>query len=126
MSTDDYRNELVAREERQKKYDALVTAAMNRVLDSIRSRKPDVCSHMFYGATGIGPENLVTWYVFKTDAELADAKQNGLLKVIKKETRKELAAFDYPADGVARMMVSFTTEEDIERKSPGNPWEYFK
>ena len=121
-----YQEELKARDERQKKYDAIVEAAMKRVLDSIRSRTPEISSHMFYGATGIGPENLVTWYVFKTDAELAEAKQNGLKKFIEKQTRKELAAFDYPAEGVAQMSVSFTTEEDIQNKSPGNPWDYFK
>lgn len=126
IDEDAYQQELKARDARQKKHDAIVDAAMTRVLEHIRERTPAVASHMFYGATGIDPQCLVTWYVFQTDAELAEAKEGGLTKLIDQQTRHELTAGRYPPESVPKMMVSFTTDEDIERTSPGNPWDYFK
>ena len=44
-------------------------------------------------------------------------KHSGLTSKIETATRAELAAGGYPEDGIHLMMVSFTSEEDIQRKT---------
>lgn len=85
-----------------------------------------VSDHFFYGSMGIHPGYLVTWYLFKTDAELERARGSGLTDRIIAETRDQLSDEGYPSEGVAGMNVAFTTDEDIQRKTGGNRYYYFK
>jgi len=68
----------------------------------------------------------VTWYIFDTDGDLQVATENGLTAKIDAATRCELAAGGYPEAGIRLMHVSFTSKEDVDRKTGGNYYLYFK
>ena len=121
-----YAVELRRRARRQARLSGVVASAMAAVVKSISGTTPVLSEHFFYGSIGIHPGYLVTWYLFKTDAELNEAKVSGLADRITAETRRELADKGYPPEGVARMIVAFTTNEDIQRKTGGNRFYYFK
>ena len=121
-----YEQELRERAVRQKYLDGIVEGAMTRVIAKIANRQPPIHTHFFYGASAIHPRHLVTWYLFKSDSEWEAAKRNGLTSEIDAATRTELAAGGYPPEGVGAMFVSFTSDEDIQRKTGGNYYVYFK
>ncbi len=121
-----YEQELRERDARQKHLDGIVGAAMTRVMSAIAGRQPPVTSHFSYGSSAIHPRHLVTWYLFRTHAEWQTAKTNGLVSDIERLTRTELAGSGYPAEGARQMMVSFTSDEDIQRETGGDYWAYFK
>jgi hypothetical protein len=121
-----HEQELRERRERQKVLDSIVSAAMERVLAAIAGRQPAVSSHFSYGASAIHQRHLVTWYLFRTDAEWETAKQNRLISDIERMTRAELVSGGYTPEGAQQMMVSFTSDEDIQRKTGGDHLAYFK
>lgn len=121
-----YERELQERAVRQKRLAAIVEDALLRVRSQIASRLPPVHSHLFFGAMGIHPKHLVTWYLFRTNSDREAAKQSGLTSEIESATRKELAAGGYSQDGLDLMKVAFTSDEDIQNKAGGNLWLYFK
>lgn len=122
----EYQRELRDRAARQKRLDAIVDGAMGRVTAQIAGRQPPICDKFFYGASAIHPRNLVTWYLFATDAELSAARAGGLTADLDQLTRSELLAGTYPAEGVQLMKVSFASEEEIQRTTGGDRWLYFK
>ena len=128
MKNDAYQKELADRKARQHLLDDIVRTATDSVVAALRHERPQIESHFFYGASAIHPRHLVTWYLFKTDVELAEAKANGLTGRIETRTRDALRVGGYPPDWVSAIMVSFTTDEDIEREigKGGNRWDYFK
>jgi hypothetical protein len=121
-----YAQELKERDIRQKYLDAIVEAAMKRVMAAIAGRQPAVTVHFSYGASAIHPRHLVTWYLFSRDADWKTAQSNGLIADIDRLTRAELIAGHYPPEGAEQMNVAFTSEEDIQRETGGNYWAYFK
>ena len=121
-----YAGELRRRARRQAKLEAIVAPATKEVARSIANLKPRVSEHFFYGAIGIDPRFLVTWYLFRTDAELRDAEGSGLTNKIVDETRKQLLDRGYPHESVSLVSVAFTSDEDIQRKTGGNRYHYFK
>ena len=121
-----YEQELQEREERQKRLDSIVQAAMQRVVADIKDRRPILKAHFFYGAMGIHPRHLVTWYLFHTDADWQVARESGLVADIERLTRAELAACGYPAEGFDGVQIAFTSEEEIQRETGGDYWAYFK
>lgn len=125
-SKETYQQELRERAVLQKHLDDIVTGAMKRVIAAVAHRKPAIKSHFFYGASAIHPRHLVTWYLFQTDSEWQTAKSNGLISDIEKLTRQELVEAGYPADGAKEMMVSFTSDEDIQRTTGGDYRAYFQ
>src|SRR5687767_6482224 len=100
---------------RQHKLEAIVKRAVRRVLAHVAARQPPVVEHFFYGAMWSHPRYLVTWYLFETNADHDAAKACGLLDELDARTRAELEAEGFPPEGVAEMMVSTTTREDIQR-----------
>jgi len=58
--------------------------------------------------------------------QLETARQNGLTSDLDTLTRAELLRRGYPARGAQVMHVAFTSEEDVQNKSGGNYWAYFK
>lgn len=127
MTSDEpYRLELREREVRQKQLDGIVQAATDAVARGIAGIPPKLHHHTFYGASAIHPRHLTTWFVFPTDADLAQAQANGLTKRIDKLTRKELREYGYPAEGIPEVFVSFTSDETVQREAGGNYWQYFK
>ena len=121
-----YEQELRERSERQKLLDSIVSAAMDRVLAAIVGRQPAVSSHFSYGSSAIHHRHLVIWYLFRTDAEWETAKQNGLISDMERMTRAELVLGGYTPEGAQQMMVSFTSNEYIQRETRGDHWAYFK
>ena len=121
-----YQEELIEREKRQKQLDLIVEKSKNEVLKTIGNSVPSIFSHFFYGASAIHPRHLVVWYLFKTDKEYDIAKSNKLTDKLDKLTREELRINGYPEEGLKDIMVSFTTDEDIQRKTGGDYWAYFK
>ena len=99
---------------------------MIRVLDVVAARLPPVKKHLFYGASGIHPRHLVTWYIFETDLDLNTAERNGLMSELDALTRSELVRHGYPRKAVPAIHVTFTSEEDVQKKTGGNYFLYFK
>ena len=115
-----YEQELQERDVRQKRLDSIVQSAMQRVVSAIADRKPTLKAHFFYGAMGIHPRHLVTWYLFHTDADWQVAMESGFVADIEQLTRAELTAGGYPAEGFDGLMVSFTSDEAIRRETGGD------
>jgi hypothetical protein len=113
-------------ERRQRELEAIVKRAVGRVLAHVAARQPPVVEHFFYGAMGIHPRHLVTWYLFETDADQEAARATGLLDELDARTRAELEAEGFPPEGVAEMMVATTTREDIQRTTGGDYRLYFQ
>jgi hypothetical protein len=124
--SESYQQELRERQVRQVHLDEIVKSAMTQVVSQIAARQPSLHSHFFYGASAIHPRHLVTWYLFHTDSDWETAKHNGLTSEIENATRAQLAGGGYPPEGVNLMIVSFTSDEDIQRQTGGNYWAYFK
>ena len=122
----EYQKELVERQKQQKQLDLIVEKSKNAVLKTIGNSDPSIYCHFFYGASAIHPRHLVVWYLFKTDKEYEIAKSKKLTDELDKLTRNELRKNGYPEEGLREIMVSFTTDEDIQRETDGNYWEYFK
>jgi hypothetical protein len=121
-----YRWELRNRAQRQQRLDSIVKRASDEVSNQISGRRPPLFMHFFYGATGINPRHLVVWYLFRTDAELAEAQSSGLTDEIANLTRSRMSLFGYPQEAVSQISVSFTTDEDIQRKTGGDYRHYFQ
>ena len=126
MDDREYQKELIEREKRQKQLDLIVEKSKSAVLKTIGNSDPSIFYHFFYGASAIHPRHLVIWYMFETDIEYEIAKSNKLTDKLDKLTRDELRKNGYPKEGLREIMVSFTTVEDIQRKTGGNYWAYFK
>ncbi|HZD39654.1 MAG TPA: hypothetical protein VE131_02965 [Terriglobales bacterium] len=122
----EYQKELVEREQRQKKLDAIAERSKNSVLRTLGNTNPLIFSHFYYGASAIHPRHLVVWYLFECDKDYELAKTNGLTDKLDKLTRDELRKNGYPEEGIKDVKVSFTTDEDIQRETGGDYWSYFK
>lgn len=116
---------------------------------------PQIAEHFFYGAVEYGPQYLVIWYLFKTDAELAEARENGLCERLICATKANLLDMGYPEQAFAAVpcpgvdklrfeggteesqqelmsmltnrsaSIRFTTQEDIQREAGGSYRLYF-
>lgn len=115
-----------ARADRQRTLDALAAQAIAAAAAAVAHRSPRIAEHFSYGATEIHGRYLTPWFLFRTDAELAAARANGLAAEIERRVRAELLARGWPADEIPRSAANFTTQEDIQRKTGGDYWAYFK
>lgn len=138
----------------------MIKKAIANTVTAFAGRTPKIYEHFFYGAFDIAPQNLVIWYLFKTDEELEIAKESGFCDELKELTIKNLLSLGYPEEAVTsnetdadefgddiiktkdstkedvkrifdalsdrKVMVSFTTKEDIDRKTDGDYHLYFK
>lgn len=138
----------------------MIKKAVANTVAAFAGRTPKIYEHFFYGAFDIAPQNLVIWYLFKTDEELEIAKESGFCDELKELTIKNLLSLGYPEEAVTsnetdadefgddiiktkdstkedvkrifdalsdrKVMVSFTTKEDIDRKTDGDYHLYFK
>lgn len=139
------------------KYERKIKKAVNKTVKEFENSTPKISQHFFYGAFWIAPQNLVIWYLFKTNDELALAKENGLCDKLISQTTQNLLDEGYPkeafskvvAQGIEKItfdnksnaeiddimkilqtgrsvMISFTTEQDIDEKANGDYRMYFQ
>ena len=138
----------------------MIKKAIANTVTAFAGRTPKIYEHFFYGAFDIAPQNLVIWYLFKTDEELEIAKESGFCDELKELTIKNLLSLGYPEEAFdtvkkdaadfnddriklenvpeedvqrifdalsdRKVMVSFTTKEDIDRKTDGDYHFYFQ
>lgn len=104
----------------------IIKKAVKLTAAAIKDKAPQVYMHFFYGAFDIDPKNLVVWFLFKTDNELTKAKQSGLCDEIKSLTVRNLISAGYPSDALTKNCVSFTSQEDIDKKANGDHHLYFQ
>ena len=117
---------MTARDQLQAQLDAIVRAAMNAVAAEVAHIPPALHHHTFYGASAIHPRHLSTWYVFTTDADLAQARSCGLTDRLDRLTRQALARGGYAAESLPEIFVSFASDETVRREANGNYFQYFK
>ena len=139
------------------KLERKIKKAVNKTAEEFENSNPKISQHLFYGSVWIAPQNLVIWYLFKTNAELELAKENGLCERLISRTTQNLLDEGYPkeafskvvAQGIEKItfdnktseeideimkllqtgrkvMISFTTEQDIDEKANDDYHLYFQ
>ena len=139
------------------KLERKIKKAVNKTAKEFENSTPKISQHFFYGAVWIAPQNLVIWYLFKTNDELALAKKTGLCTQLVQRTTQNLIDEGYPKETISKVvaqgiekitfnnktseeideimkllqtgrkvMISFTTEQDIDEKANGDYHLYFQ
>jgi predicted NAD/FAD-binding protein len=105
------------------RYDAVIGVAT----DAAIALAPDGMPHIRDRDMGasIGLEHCHCTYVFETDADLAFARERQWTDWLDRTTREQLARNGTPKHLVDKFRVSFTTHEDIVRKTGGDYRMYF-
>lgn len=133
-----------------------IKKAVNKTAKEFENSTPKISQHFFYGAVEYSPNNLVIWYLFKTNNELALAKENGLCAQLEQRTTQNLIDEGYPKEAFVKtktqgvekitfangtqeqinsvmdsllnrqVKISFTTEQDIDEKANGDYHSYFQ
>ncbi len=133
-----------------------IKKAVNKTVKDFENSIPKISGHFFYGSVELSPNNLVIWYLFNTNDELALAKENGLCEQLTEKTIQNLLHEGYPKEAFERtkmqvdekityanevqeqidnimenllnkkVMISFTTEQDIDEKANGDYHSYFQ
>ncbi len=111
-------------EARQQRYDALVERAIQRTLASVGPLAPPVVDHIFYGATGIDPKNLVIWFAFADEAAVAQAKAQGHADLLRRRLLAVLAEEGYPPKALDAPHIGFVGKKEVD--DAGGPWMYFR
>ena len=76
----------------------IIKKAIDKTVKDFRDKAPKIYTHFYYGEVDIAPQNLVIWYLFKTDAELNIAKESGFCDEFSKATIGNLISLGYPSD----------------------------
>ena len=133
-----------------------IKKAINKTVKEFESSTPRISQHFFYGAVEYSPNNVAIWYLFKTNAELEMAKENGLYDNLITRTTQNLLDEGYPKEAFEKVKthnveetvyanemqeqidnimenllnkkvnISFTTEQDIDEKANGDYHLYFQ
>lgn len=135
------------------KRNRIIKKAVAKTVLAFADRTPKLFAHFFYGAVDVGPQNLVVWFLFETDAELETARASGLCDELREATIHNLIPLGYPQEAFdldqtelpteeitfqgslqedmrsltgRKATVSFTTKEDIDNKANGDYHLYFQ
>lgn len=133
----------------------MIEKAVTKTVSEFADRAPAIYQHFFYGSFEIQPQYLVVWYLFETDADLQTAKSSGYCAELEAATIDALLLLGYPKEAFdltkietpnitlcnrteedhqkildsltyRKAMVSFTSKEDIDRKTNGDYRLYFQ
>ena len=137
------------------KQNRIIKKAVKKTVSDFADRTPKIYEHFFYGAFDIAPQYLAVWYLFKTDAELETAKASGYCDDLEKATISNLIDLGYPQEAFEntnigtpnitfcggteehhqnilnsltyrKVMIPFTTKEDIDNEANGDYHLYFQ
>lgn len=106
----------------------IIKKAVKNTVSAFEGSQPEIFNSLFYGEVDLNPKNLAVWYIFETDKDLRTAKENGLCTEIIKKTVDGLLSLGYPPEvfEAGRTCVSFTSQEDIDKKADGDFHLYFQ
>ena len=114
----------------------IVKDAVEKTIAEFSHKNPQIYRNNYYGSYDYSPHSMVIWYIFKTDKDLAIAKESGMCNEIIKATISNLISLGYPKRALPSLSgrkttlpkasIEFTTHEDIERETGGDYWCYFK
>ncbi len=105
------------------RYRAIVSHATDRAILFAPEDMPHVRDRDL--GVGLGLKDCHCCYVFETDADLAFARERKLTDWLDRETREQLVSTGCPQHFADQMRVTFTTHEDIVRKTGGDYRIYF-
>ena len=94
-----------------------IKKAVNKTAKEFENSIPKISQHFFYGAVEYSPNNLVIWYLFKANAELELAKENGLCTQLIKVTKRNLIDEGYPKDAFSKIDELEAEKISFENKS---------
>jgi len=121
-----YEKQLKEQDVRQKRWTAVVSAAIGEVEVALLKRRPGFLHTTFFGAMGIDPKHLAIWCFFKMDRDLKDAKEEHFTEVVNQAMRDGLQKHGYPGFLLPSFFVSFATDEDVQKTCGGNYYHYLK
>ncbi len=107
----------------------IINKAIKKTEREFSKKSPKICISYFYGAFDISPQNIVVWYLFETDEDLGIARSTGLCSEITETTIRNLILSGYPSSAFEcreKSFVSFTSQEDIDKKTDGDIHLYFQ
>ena len=99
------------------KLERKIKKAVNKTAKEFENSIPKISQHFFYGAVEYSPNNLVIWYLFKANAELELAKENGLCTQLIKVTKRNLIDEGYPKDAFSKIDELEAEKISFENKS---------
>ena len=70
------------------------------------------------------PDHYFVSYIFKTERELAQAKESGLTEEIIRYHLEQLRLYGYPEKGLKK--CTFASQEECDREYDGNWYYYYK
>ncbi|MBX9844105.1 MAG: hypothetical protein K2Z80_20085 [Xanthobacteraceae bacterium] len=105
------------------RYNAIVHHATGRAILFAPEEMPHIRDRNLGASYGLG--ELYCCFVFETDADMAFAKEHRLTDWLEERTRKELVLTGVPEHIANRFRASYTTHEDIVRKTGGDYRIYF-
>lgn len=110
----------------------IIKKAIKQTVSEVEGKYPEIIFHTFYGSVDISPRNLTVWYIFKSDSDLAAARESGFCDKIKEMTVDKLVSSGYPEEAFVpdekgkTAAVCFASQEDVERKADGDYRLYFQ
>ena len=133
----------------------IIKKAVAKTAEDFSDRTPAIYEHFFYGAFELAPQNLVIWFLFETDDELESAQSSGYCDELRNAAFNNLISLGYPKKAFEsahmdlpqitfvggtpedhenilqslanrKVMVSFTSKEDIDNKAGGDYRLYFQ
>ncbi len=105
------------------RYGAIVSYATNRAMIFSPEEMPHIRDRNLGASYGL--TELYCCFVFETDADMAFAKENKLTDWLDDRTRHELVRTGVPEHIANRFRATYTSHEDIVRKTGGDYRIYF-
>jgi hypothetical protein len=105
------------------RYTSLIRVATDRAILSAPEEMPHIRDRDM--GAGYGLQHLHCCFVLETDADLAFARDRELTGRLERDSREQLVLNGCPKHIAERLRVSFTTHEDVVRKTGGDYRLYF-